>query len=118
MKQYPRFKFYHKLEKDKEHTHAKITITYNLGGINYFDGNHERRGIYVIFSKVNKGPHSESFTPMASYNFKILARELNRFNKKKIEELTKKIGEKEDELFDLYLKGEKQKLLMMIKEAS
>jgi RNA binding exosome subunit len=55
---------------------------------------------------------------MASYNFKILARELNRFNKKKIEELTKKIGEKEDELFDLYLKGEKQKLLMMIKEAS
>jgi len=92
-----------------------MTVTYNLGGINYFDGNHERRGIYVMFSKVNKGPHSESFTPMASYNFKILARELNRFNKTKIVELTKKLGKKEDELFDLYLKGKKSELLTVVK---
>jgi len=103
--------FYHQI---KESEYAKIEVSYSLGGRDYFTGNNERRGIYVFFMTVEKSKTGESYRPFASGNFKILAVELNRFSKKKMQAIVDWVRSNEEQLFQLYLNQDKTRLFEMV----
>jgi len=106
-----KFRRYRKLEGD---LHAKIEVCYSIGGRNFFDGSMERRGIYIFFTTVEKGKCCESYRPMSSKNFKILAVELNRFSNKKQQMIVDWVQAHKDELFDLYVKQDKTRLFKLV----
>jgi uncharacterized ubiquitin-like protein YukD len=85
-------------------THLKITLSYNLGGINYFTYKNEERGVYLGITPVtieNKGTHTmESF--MVFSGVKELVLDMKRFNQKKFDTLTVD-GETEKRLTDYVL---------------
>ena len=38
-------------------THLKVETYYNIGGMNYFSGNAEKRGLYISVSPVSRSEH-------------------------------------------------------------
>lgn len=72
-----------------EFKHTKVTLSYSLGGINYFTGDHNRRGIYLAVTPVTvsgDGVFSSESSVMFS-GLKMLVKELKRFSKKELESL-------------------------------
>lgn len=65
-------------------THLEVKLSYNEGGMNYFTGNVEQRGIQLIVTpiKISKGDGytSRSFTAFTGIKTNVL--EMKRFNQK------------------------------------
>lgn len=68
-------------------THLKIQLYYSKGGMNYFSGTTERRGIYLSVSPVSvfqgNGYTTETYTGFSGV--KELVEECARFNPKRFE---------------------------------
>jgi len=78
-------KFLEVIKNEKNITHLKVELYYDLGGANYFTGTNEARGIKLSISPVNRevrenGIAVESY--MAFSGFKKLVKEMSRYNKK------------------------------------
>ena len=65
---------------DGKKTFVEVSLSYDLGGWNFFTGESEARGIYVNVSPVEKGDGWRSFTAFSG--IKMLVKPLKRFNKK------------------------------------
>jgi len=70
-------------------THLKVEVYYDKGGMNYFTGGTQRRGLYLSVSPVKRteyedGGSSESYT--AFTGTKQLVKELKRFSDKVLNE--------------------------------
>lgn len=65
-------------------THINLSVYYDLGGVNYFSGDTNERGIYVGVKviKVENGVHSFILTN----GYRKLLKPLNRFAKKYLDE--------------------------------
>lgn len=70
--------------KEGRATHVDIQLYYSIGGMNYFTGNNETRGLYVSASPYTKNSFSKSFTAFSGV--KQLVKEMKRFNKKTLDE--------------------------------
>lgn len=68
-------------------SHVKIEVYYSLGGMNYFSGGSEARGIYLSVTPVTisggEGYRTESYTGFSGT--KLLVKEMARFNQKAID---------------------------------
>lgn len=68
------------------------TVSYSLGGINYFTGNSYKRGYYTDVYPVEIDEHSEchklTFGGGAKYGLRGFMEEANRFNARKLESLS------------------------------
>jgi len=71
----------------KGYKSVKVSLYYSLGGMNYFTGKVDPRGIYLSVTPVTVndmgGWISESYTMFSG--FKHLVKEINRFSKKQLE---------------------------------
>ena len=94
----------------------KIKISYQKGGINYFSGSGERRGVYVIFQTVERqdrdGYSMESFGMFAG--FKIMALQLNRASARKFAAVCAAMAAVQDDLFTLYAADNRPALMDLI----
>lgn len=54
-------KKYLPLEPNESATHLKVEVYYSKGGMNYFTGSNEKRGIYLSVSPVTRRENSESY---------------------------------------------------------
>jgi hypothetical protein len=78
-------KYLEVLPNDKNITHLKVELYYDLGGMNYFSGSVEGRGIKLSISPVQRSEREngivvESYTAFSG--FKKLLKEMTRFNQK------------------------------------
>jgi hypothetical protein len=62
----------------------EVRLDYDLGGMNYFTGSVEPRGIYLCATPVTKSEGWRSFTAFAGT--KVLYKELKRFSQKVLDE--------------------------------
>ena len=96
----------------------KIDVSYSKGGMNYFSGKAERRGIYIHFTEVERseerGYASESYGLFSGSSFKILALELKRLSQKKLEEVFQAVYQIKEDLFEQQKALNKEILLQMI----
>lgn len=66
-------------------THLKVEIYYSMGGMNYFSGRSEARGIYISVSPVTRTLHEGKFWTESYKGFsgtKQHVKEMNRFSQK------------------------------------
>jgi len=61
----------------------KVELYYTKGGMNYFTGNSEPRGLYLSVSPVTVSDGSESFTAFSGV--KKCVKEMARFNQKQLD---------------------------------
>ena len=64
--------------------YMKVHIYYDLGGMNYFSSNVERRGIYMSITPVQRTTHSEGHTSEITTAYtgtKFLMQEVSRWSK-------------------------------------
>ena len=66
----------------------KVKLYYSKGGMNYFTGSNERRGLYLSVSPVTRSQHdwggrSESYTAFSGV--KKCVKEMARFNQKQLD---------------------------------
>ncbi len=78
-------------------THLKVETYYNIGGMNYFSGNAEKRGLYISVSPVSRSEHegglwSESYKGFSGT--KQLVKEMARFNQKVLDNFKDEVTEK------------------------
>jgi len=111
-------KFYRHIEGK---SYSKIEVSYSLGGMNYFSGRINRRGVYIHFTKVERGETdgrftSESFMLFGEGNFKILAKELKRKSAKEAKRVADFVAHYEGLLHDLYMADDRAALLGFIQK--
>ena len=75
-------------------THIKVELYYAMGGMNYFTGNSEARGLYLSVTPVSRTEHgngmiSESYTAFSGV--KELVKPMTRFSQKVLD--TFEVGE-------------------------
>lgn len=108
------------MKRKTQNTNGKeymvIEAKYQLGGINYFSGDSESRGIYIHFSIKEIGDGWTKETLGASSSFKILYKPLARKSQKQLEEASVWISKNADNLFDLYLALDKRALLELVQD--
>jgi len=66
--------------KKGDATHIKVEISYNIGGMNYFQGCNMERGIYLSVTPITKGERStitKAFSGVTTLLYK-----MSRFNQK------------------------------------
>ena len=102
------------LLNENENKFLKVDLFYDLGGINYFTGSVNRRGIYIGFRVVEKGDNWEKFTLFGSDNtdFKVCLKELNRLNNKLLLKYYDLLKTNKDLLFNLW----KENKILQIKK--
>lgn len=73
----------------------KVSVRYDKGGVNYFNGNQDKRGVYVHFKPVHRGNNFESCTCLSANKkengFKIFVRELGRMSQKQMDDIAKRV---------------------------
>ena len=62
----------------------EVEVYYDLGGMNYFAGRTESRGIYLAVQPVEISEHFRSYTAFSGT--KLLMLPLNRFSQRKLDE--------------------------------
>lgn len=80
---------YYDYPLNSQFSHTKVQLFYSLGGINYFSGDHNRRGIYLSVTPVTLSDR-DGFAFESSIMFsglKMLLKELTRFSRKELESL-------------------------------
>jgi hypothetical protein len=93
--------YYFPKEKLKGGNAIKISVYYDMGGMNYFQGQTEQRGYYFSFGAVDKGDHSE--TQQAFSGSKILMQEANKYSLKVLQKLRGDLQGWVDENADLII---------------
>lgn len=78
---------YIKINSDKA-THLKVEVYYSKGGINYFTGSNEKRGIYLSVSPVTRteyegGGASEGYTAFSGVKQHL--KDMARFSQKALD---------------------------------
>lgn len=111
--------YYHEIsEADGKKKCLKIDVSYSKGGINYFNGQTNRRGIYVHFTEVersfDRGYVTESHSLFSKSSFKILVLELKRLSQKKLEAVYESIGNIKNDLFEQQKVLNKEIIFQMI----
>ena len=99
-----------------------IEVKYSKGGINYFSGSSDRRGIYCYVrpEKVEKyeGYATRSFIIGEERQYKFLLSEEKRLNRKKLAEFQAKVEKLNgEELKELYLAGSQQSVTQIVRNA-
>ena len=98
--------------------HVKIVIDYEIGGMNYFSGSVNRRGIYIYITPVQRSEHGETvalFGNAQESGFKIMLEELQRKSQKRLDFWEAKTGGRARELAELYLAGKYEILSQIVK---
>lgn len=100
----------------------KLHVAYSLGGMNYFTGNINRRGVYLHINPVNVtksayGSSEESILMGTGREsgYKILLEELKRKSQKKIEEQFLKIKEVSDKIVQLYVDEKDSEIFQLVR---
>jgi len=93
----------------------EIEVYYSKGGMNYFNGRVEKRGIYASFTQVEVEDGWKKYSPMCSCNYKILIKEMKRNSSKKLMEIAEKVGEHKKELVELYEEKNPAKIAELLK---
>lgn len=93
--------YYFPKEKLKGGNAIKISVYYDMGGMNYFQGQTEPRGYYFSFGTVDKGDHHES--QMAFSGSKILIQEANKYSPNTLKKLRGDLQGWVDENADLII---------------
>lgn len=75
-----RTKKYLQLETNSSATHLKVEVYYSKGGMNYFTGSNEKRGIYLSVSPVTRSERSESYMGFSGIKKHLV--DMARFNQK------------------------------------
>lgn len=106
-----------------KYTHIKIRLGYNIGGMNYFTKNAERRGYEILFRTITidqeKGYETPAFLLSGDEelkSIKYLVQETKRQNNKLAAKLWFKLDHHTEELKDLYLAKDFQILESKIAE--
>lgn len=76
-------KTYLELESNPKATHIKVEVYYSKGGMNYFAGTNEPRGIWVSVSPVTRSENSESYIGFSGTKKHLL--DMNRFSQKTLD---------------------------------
>jgi predicted RNA-binding protein YlxR (DUF448 family) len=101
--------------KNSDGKYAKIKVCYHKGGINYFTGGAEGRGIYIHFAIVEKqdrgGYVMESYSLFGDKTFKILVKKLNRKSAKEEFYVLDKLHANKEKIYELYMEDKKQELI-------
>lgn len=58
----------------------EVTLYYTKGGMNYFTGNNEKRGLYLSVTPIEKGEFSRGFSAFSGVKKHV--KEMTRFNQK------------------------------------
>lgn len=99
---------------NKEKGFYCIQACYELGGMNYFSGNINPRGIYIHFDIKEIADGWIKSSLFDGKSFKILFQELKRKSAKKVSEAEVWIKANEDELFNMYESMNKNSLLEFV----
>jgi hypothetical protein len=83
----------------------RIDVDYSLGGMNYFSGNVEPRGIYVHISPVSRGGGFETYTAFSGA--KMCVAELKRSTPKVLQHYEKLVADNADQLATWFVTKQK-----------
>lgn len=112
-------KFYQKLNTQiGKATHLNVKVDYEKGGINYFSGQQNARGMYVYIQPVEKKNGMESFMllgEMHETGFKIFVRPMGRKNQKTIDDFSNKVAEKISDITALYEEKKYNEIMTLVK---
>ena len=64
-------------------THLEVELFYSKGGMNYFTGSPERRGLYVSVQPLTRRENSYGYTAFSG--IKQFVKEMGRFNQKALD---------------------------------
>ena len=107
-----KFEVRHKLDNGKT---LKIETDYQKGGISFYGGMEQPRGIYIHFTEVTIDENGYySFDLRAAY--KVLFKQLSRGSKKQMELAGEFVETNKEKLIELYLAGSKQQVRRFIQE--
>lgn len=109
---------YQKIE-GKEKTHSKIKVWYSKGGMNYFNSQVERRGIYVTLTFVElskaEGYTTETTAIFGQGNFKVLYLQTKKANAKELAEAENYIKSIAEKLHAAHIAGNEQLVFDLVK---
>lgn len=103
-------------EASNNRTHLKISVGYQKGGVNWYNGQHETGGIYVYFTPVRKEQWSVS--QILGEGYKIHVADSNRKNTRKMEKIFNALEPKMDALKDFYVAEDKQAIFALLNETA
>lgn len=110
---------YLRLKNDIEKfNELKISITYTLGGRNYFTGSTNPRGYKIFLKPVSRSGCVESSILLGSGNssgYYISIESASRFNARRLEELAKKFDDKVEVILDCFESENKGKMFLIVK---
>lgn len=98
----------------------KISVRYDKGGINYFTGQSERRGIYVHFKPVHRGGMFETTTLLGSNKesgFKVFVRDLGRKSQKQMDDIALRMEPLADDIAKKWDTEDWKGIYQMVMEA-
>lgn len=93
----------------------KLSVDYQKGGYNWFDGNHENGGIYLYLQPMEVTEDGISFVMFDDSAFKIRVQELSRKNQNKINKVFLKVKEYKNLILDLFIENRKQDIFNLVK---
>ena len=112
-------KIYEKLKGPiGRYNELKISVDYYLGGMNYFNGQTSKRGIYLHLTPIiRNGGMSEStlLGGQRESGFKVLLEELSRRSQKKIDLQFNKIKKVSKQISSFYYDDKNQEIFNIIK---
>ncbi len=91
-----------------------IEARYEKGGMNYFNGREDKRGIYIHFDKKEIADGWTRTSPFSESSFKIFFQPLGRKSAKKVDAANEWIENNKDDLFDMYEELDKMSLLKFV----
>jgi hypothetical protein len=104
---------------EEDNTYLALETRYQLGGTNYFNGNSEKRGIYLNFTKQTKiqrdGYISTQTTIFEKGNYKIFIQELTRKSEKRVKEFHQYVDSIKDELYKAWKDNDINEIFRLIK---
>lgn len=98
----------------------KISVDYAKGGVNYFNGRSEKRGIYVYFTPVYRSggiQRSIMLGGRKESGFKAFVRECGRMSQKQIDSVFERVEGIKDKIAELYDKEAYQTIAALVMAA-
>lgn len=96
-----------------------IEVFYSLGGMNYFSGGVNRRGVYLLLKPVSRGENGFTESMLMGgqreCGFKILLEELPRKSQKVIDKQFIKVEPLANQIADLYFENRNDEIVQLIK---
>jgi len=91
----------------KDNQYLEISVNHVNGGMNYFSGRVESKGVEVYFTKIQLSDDMRTyeFSPHDKENFRIKVATYKRKNQKTIDKVFQYIKDNQDSLFQLWSDG-------------